>query len=63
MHWVLTWGKIKASIVPVAGSHDAPEARLVLKHQSDGLALPVLAEVPERLREFFPLFLRHWVTL
>ena len=32
---------------------DAPEARLVLKHQSDGFALPVFAEVLERFEEFF----------
>ena len=32
---------------------DAPDACLVLKRQSDGLTLPVFAEVLERLEEFF----------
>ena len=32
---------------------DAPEARLVLKPQSDGFSLPVFAEVLERFEEFF----------
>jgi hypothetical protein len=41
------WSPAAAHIV------DAPEPRLVLKHQSDGFALPVFAEVLERFEEFF----------